>query len=190
LDRSVVAGGIAYVPQEPSLLPWRTSLQNACLGLELKGALNQDRVQSVRDSLEEYGLRGFEQSLPGELSGGMRQRISVIRALESNPQLMLCDEPFSAIDFVTRLDLNTRFKRMCRVNAITTIFVTHNIEEAIFLADEVAVMSGRPGRIVSSYRPRLSVAPDDAVKSRSSPEFAKYFLRIWNDLKGLNAESS
>lgn len=190
LDPQLLAGGVAYVPQEASLLPWRNSLQNACLGLELKGELNRARVRSVLDSIEEYGLKGFERNLPGELSGGMRQRISVIRALESSPQLMLCDEPFSAIDFVTRLDLNTRFKRMCRVNAITTIFVTHNIEEAIFLADEIVVMSGRPGRIVASYRPRLSVAPENAVKSRQSPEFSDLFVRIWNDLKGVHAESN
>jgi NitT/TauT family transport system ATP-binding protein len=190
LKPQLIAGGVAYVPQEASLLPWRNSLQNACLGLELKGELNRARVRSVLDSIEEYGLKGFERSLPGELSGGMRQRISVIRALESSPQMMLCDEPFSAIDFVTRLDLNTRFKRMCRVNAITTIFVTHNIEEAIFLADEIVVMSGRPGRIVSSYRPQLSVAPENAVKSRKSPEFSDLFVRIWNDLKGVHEEPS
>jgi NitT/TauT family transport system ATP-binding protein len=188
LDPQLVAGGVAYVPQESSLLPWRTALQNACLGLELKGDLNRVRVRSVRDSIEQYGLKGFERSLPLELSGGMKQRISIIRALESNPQLMLCDEPFSAIDFVTRLDLNTRFKRMCRVHAITTIFVTHNIEEAIFLADEIVVMSGRPGRIVASYRPRLSVAPEDAVKSRKSPEFSDLFVRIWNDLMGIHVQ--
>lgn len=178
-----VNAGVAYIAQSALLLPWRTLLQNAALGLELKGPLSKARVERISSQVNRYGLGGFEKSLPAELSGGMAQRVAVVRALESRPHLLFCDEPFSAIDFVTRLSLNTRFKYMCGVQNITTVFVTHNIEEAIFLGDEVAVMSGRPARIVATYRPKLSVGSEDAVECRKSPEFTELFIQIWRDLK-------
>lgn len=177
-----VKAGVAYIPQSALLLPWRTLLQNAAMGLELKGTLDSARVERISAEIGRYGLGGFERSIPSELSGGMAQRVSVIRALESRPRLLFCDEPFSAIDFVTRLSLNTRFKYMCRIQDITTVFVTHNIEEAIFLGDDVAVMSGRPARIVATYQPELSIGSEDAVECRKSPEFAEYFSQIWKDL--------
>jgi NitT/TauT family transport system ATP-binding protein len=117
------------------------------------------------------------------LSGGMAQRVAIIRALESEPKILFCDEPFSAIDFVTRLSLNTKFKKMSRNLGCTTIFVTHNIEEAIFLADRILVLSRRPCRIVDEFAPQLSRCPEDAVKCRQSPEFPAYFDRIWEKLK-------
>lgn len=180
-----VKEGIAYVQQTSLLLPWRSSLQNASLGSELKRALNATVVERIIEQIYSYGLGGFEQKFPTELSGGMKQRVDIIRALESRPRLLFCDEPFSAVDFVTRLELNSRFKRMCQVYGITTVFVTHNIEEAIFLGDMVAVMSGRPGRIVASYEPELSIGRDDAVRCREAPEFHSLFQSIWNDLKTL-----
>ncbi|MCH7575219.1 MAG: ATP-binding cassette domain-containing protein [Candidatus Marinimicrobia bacterium] len=181
--------GIAYVQQTASLLPWRTVLQNALLGAELKGPLNSTIVERIKNGIREYGLAGFEQSMPPELSGGMRQKVDIIRAIESRPKILFCDEPFSAIDFVTRLELSTRFKKMCRVHGITTVFVTHNIEEAIFLGDEIVVMSGRPGRIISKYIPALSIGSEDAVKCRESPEFSDLFFKIWKDLGNENSLS-
>jgi NitT/TauT family transport system ATP-binding protein len=112
----------------------------------------------------------------------MSQRVALIRALESKPHILFCDEPFSAIDFVTRLSLTTRFKKMCRVENITTVFVTHNIEEAIFLGDKVVVMSGLPGRIVATYSPTFSTGGEDAVECRRAPEFGELFVKIWKDL--------
>jgi len=183
LDPERVALGIAYIQQSPQLLPWRTLLQNAALGAELKKAISPTSIGRIQHEISEYGLEGFENSMPSELSGGMKQRADIIRALESRPNILLCDEPFSAIDFVTRLSLNTKFKKMCRIHGITTVFVTHNIEESIFLADEIAVMSGRPGRIVAGYTPKLSKHSEDAVRCRESPEFSDLFLRIWEDLR-------
>jgi NitT/TauT family transport system ATP-binding protein len=174
--------GVAFVQQECPLLPWRTALQNACLGAEIRGELNEVIIDRVRRQLADFGLAGFESSLTAELSGGMRQRVAIARALESRPALLFCDEPFSAIDFVGRLQLTSRFKYLCRVRGITTVFVTHNIEEAIFLGDIVLVMTGRPGRIMASYEPRLSVGSEDAIKCREAPEFAYFFQRIWGDL--------
>lgn len=175
--------GVALIPQSAVLLPWRTLLQNATLGMEIAGRCSAASLERVRYQIEAFGLAGFENSLPEELSGGMAQRVAVIRALESQPRILFCDEPFSAIDFVGRLELNTRFKYMCKVQGITTIFVTHNIEEAIFLGDEIIVMSARPARIVSAYSPKLSIGSDDAVECRKSPEFADLFQQIWRDLK-------
>lgn len=174
--------GIAFVQQDNPLLPWRTALQNACLGAEISGKVNQVILDRVRRQLLEFGLGGFEDSLTRELSGGMRQRVAIARALESRPALLFCDEPFSAVDFVGRLSLTSRFKHLSRVRGITTVFVTHNIEEAIFLGDVVLVMTGRPGRIKGRYTPQLSTGSEDAVKCRQAPEFTALFQSIWKDL--------
>ena len=178
-----VEAGVAYIPQTSMLLPWRNLVQNASIGIELKGPLSAARVERICGEIDQYGLGGFEKSLPAELSGGMAQRVAIIRALESRPRILFCDEPFSAIDFVTRLYLNTRFKFMCRVQGITMVFVTHNIEEAIFLGDEVAVMSGRYARIIKTYKPQLSIGAEDAVECKQSPEFGRLFVQLWEDLK-------
>jgi NitT/TauT family transport system ATP-binding protein len=180
--------GISYVPQDASLLPWRTARQNACVGMELKkeaggGSLSAVNLEFLDSLFDDWRLKGFEDKYPSELSGGMAQRVALIRALVSRPSILLCDEPFSAIDFVTRLRLNTEFKSLCKVRQITTVFVTHNIEEAIFLGTKVVVMSGRPGRVVSSYQPRFSKGGNNAVECRQSPEFEQLFQSVWQDLE-------
>ena len=185
LDPERKKKGMAYVPQAPMLLPWRTLFQNAALGMELKKSLAPARLERLESKIHAFGLNGFETALPATLSGGMLQRVALIRALESDPEILFCDEPFSAMDFVARLRLNTDFKSMCRVQGITMILVTHNIEEAIFLGDEVLVLSGRPGRLVAKYSPKLSIDGHDAVKCRSSPEFRRLFQQIWNDLESV-----
>ncbi len=189
MDEDRVRAGIAYVPQSASLLPWRTARQNACIGLELHSEVKKGRtlgeahLERVNSMFEEWKLTGFEDNYPSQLSGGMIQRVALIRALISRPSLLLCDEPFSAIDFVTRLRLSTEFKSRCKLGAITTILVTHNIEEAIFLGDNVVVMSGRPGRIVHTYQPVFSRGGNNAVECRTSPEFERFFQLIWRDLE-------
>lgn len=172
----------ATIEQSSALLPWRTAFQNACLGAEVRGRLNDVVVQRVGELFSEFGLGGFENQFPSELSGGMQQRVAIVRALESEPQILFCDEPFSAIDFVTRLQLNTEFKKLCRLIGCTTVFVTHNIEEAVFLGDRILVLSKRPCEIVKEIRPQLSRFPEDAVKCRQSPKFDSYFNDIWKAL--------
>lgn len=182
VDATRGGGGMAYVPQSALLLPWRTLLQNASLGMELRGALNSARIERLTDLIRDYGLAGFESHPVRALSGGMQQRTAVIRALASAPSILLCDEPFSSVDFVTRLSLSTLFKKMCHIGGITTILVTHNIEEAIFLGDEVLVLAGRPARLVRRHEPRLSVHAEDAVRCRDAPEFNGLFHSIWHEL--------
>ena len=188
------AKNAASIEQSPALFPWRTAFQNAHIGAEIRSAREKTKVpkekvndvavnKKIRDDFRLFGLDGFENSMPCELSGGMQQRVAIIRALASEPEMLFCDEPFSAIDFVTRLDLNTKFKKISRNLKCTTLFVTHNIEEAIFLADRILVLNGRPCEIVDEIRPQLSRFSEDAVKCRQSPEFPKYFDQIWEKLK-------
>jgi NitT/TauT family transport system ATP-binding protein len=184
----------ASIEQTPALFPWRTAFQNAHIGVEIRKArqrkilprqeLDDDALNnSLHDDFKLFGLPGAENKYPGELSGGMQQRVAIIRALQSNPGMLFCDEPFSAIDFVTRLYLNTEFKKISQNIGCTTLFVTHNIEEAIFLADRILVLNGDPCRIVLDREPRLTVHPEDAVKCRQSPEFPILFQEIWGKLK-------
>lgn len=178
---------LAFAPQDPHLLPWRSLFENAALGLELGVSLGTGHIDRVNSLIDEYGLGGFEDTYPSELSGGMRQRTNLIRALASGPSILFCDEPFSQVDFVTRIELNQVLKRMCAVQRVSTLFVTHNIEEAIFLGDRIYVLSGRPGQIVSTYEPALSVRSGSAVECRKSPEFGVLFQKIWGDIRKRHA---
>ncbi len=179
--------GVGYVPQAPQLLPWRTLLQNALIGSELDGTLGSPDVQRALALIEAYRLRGFENAYPEELSGGMAQRTSLIRSLQFNPALLLCDEPFSAIDFVSRFSLNTKFRTDAKIAGTTTVVVTHNIDEAIYLGDRIVLMGGKPGRILKVFEQRSLPSRHDAVECRNSPEFRAFFNEIWASLKNANA---
>ena len=150
MDGHAVAGPSAergVVFQEYALLPWMTVLDNAALGLKLRGMAKKDRYEEARRFLALANLRGVEHKYPHELSGGMKQRVAVARTLANSPQLMLMDEPFAAVDAQTRMVLQEELVRIVRSAKITTLFITHSVEEAIFLGDRVAVMTPGPGRI-------------------------------------------
>ena len=177
----VVSASVGYVPQSANMLPWRSAIQNAAIGLELKDeALTVASKERLEAEFRTYGLYGFEDATWESLSGGMRQKVALICSLSISPTILLCDEPFSAIDFVTRLELLNVFKADCVKKEITTVFVTHNIEEAIFLADRVVVMSGRPGKIASIVDSRLKRMKHSFVGVRGTKEFDSMFREIWS----------
>ncbi|MBM7649837.1 ABC-type nitrate/sulfonate/bicarbonate transport system ATPase subunit [Bacillus ectoiniformans] len=148
-DITGLRGNISYMPQQASLFPWRTVLQNMLIGQELAGKNNQDQA---RQMLKTAGLEGFEDKYPYELSGGMQQRVSFIRALLS-PQSLLClDEPFSALDELTRVDMQKWLINVWETHQKTILFVTHNIDEALFLADRIIVLSNRPGEVKLDFK--------------------------------------
>jgi NitT/TauT family transport system ATP-binding protein len=152
------AGGIGYVFQDPTLMPWATVADNVWLPLRLQGHTYRDVADRVDDALERVGLSDFANARPRQLSGGMRMRVSIARALATRPKLLLLDEPFAALDEITRLRLNDDLHALWRSERLTVIFVTHNVVEAAFLSTRVVTMTARPGRI---YNERSIVLPDE-----------------------------
>jgi len=156
---------VGMVFQEYSLFPWRTVLDNIAFGLEMRGISKQDRYEIARRYISLVGLEQFEQSYPYELSGGMRQRVAIARALANDPDLLLMDEPFGALDAQTRNKMQTELLTIWERSKKTILFVTHSVDEAVYLSDRIVVMSPRPGRIrsvvpVTIPRPRIRTAPE------------------------------
>jgi len=138
---------IGFVFQKANLMPWRTVLRNVTLPLEVKGLKAEEAGQQARELLKLVELEGFEDAYPHELSGGMEQRVAIARALIHDPAILLLDEPFGSLDALTRENMNLELLRIWRARRKTVVMVTHNIQEALFLADRILVMSSRPGRI-------------------------------------------
>jgi NitT/TauT family transport system ATP-binding protein len=139
----------SFVLQEPTLMPWRTALDNARLPLELKGISRGDAKARSSQALARVGLGDFEKAYPRELSGGMKMRVSIARAIAAQPKLLLMDEPFAALDELTRQSLNDDLLKLAREDGITVIFVTHSVYESAYLSDRVVVMTPRPGRVTA-----------------------------------------
>ena len=174
-----------YMFQKDTLLEWRTVLDNVLIGAELLGLDMRAARCRAEDLLRRYGLGEFMHSLPHQLSGGMRQRAALARTLCPEPDLLLLDEPFSALDYQTRLALSDEIAAILRAEQKTTILVTHDIGEAISIADRVIVMSRRPGRIKAEFCIAYpSVGPDRPApfEARKCSEFAGYFQTIWDEL--------
>lgn len=171
-------GEISYMPQQPALFPWRTIEDNVLLGSEIKGTSNDQAREAARHWIQKVGLGGFERAYPHMLSGGMQQRAAFLRALLAPQELMLLDEPFSALDALTRSEMQTWLLELWEENRRSVLFITHNIEEALLLSNSIYVFSGRPGSILHKIevpfpRPRREEIMD-------SPEF----LRLKRQLSG------
>ncbi len=171
----------AVVFQDFALLPWRTVLRNVELGLELKGVKAAERRAAARRYIAMVGLRDFERHFPHQLSGGMRQRVGIARALSVEPEVLLMDEPFGALDAQIRALMAVELLRIWERDRKTIVFVTHDIDEAVYLADRVVVMSASPGRIIETLDIALPRPRD--LDIRNAPEFAAYRHRIWELLE-------
>ncbi|MFJ4777449.1 ABC transporter ATP-binding protein [Streptomyces sp. NPDC088762] len=174
LDRGIVF-------QQYALLPWRTAQGNVEFGLEATGVPRRQRAARAREFLELVGLTGFEDRHPHQLSGGMRQRVAIARSLAYDPDVLLMDEPFAALDALTRESLQDELRRIWQSTGKTVVFITHGIEEAVYLGQRVAVMTSRPGRVKEvvpiSFGHREGLLGEAL---RSSPEFARYRHEIWD----------
>jgi NitT/TauT family transport system ATP-binding protein len=171
----------AMVFQEQGLFPWMTVQDNVAFGLETQGAQRSQRRQLARDFLTKVGLAAFVNNYPHELSGGMRQRVAILRAFLANPQILLMDEPFGALDSQTRLVMQEELLRIWKDHRKTVVYVTHDIEEAILLGDRVLVMSGRPGRIRQDIQ--IPLERPRHLANRDHPEVAEIRWQIWNMLE-------
>ena len=160
--------------QEYSLLPWRTVAENVALGPEFAGASHKERRNTAMDYLSRVGLEKFADAKPHELSGGMRQRATIARALANDPEVLLMDEPFGALDAHTRMLLQKELLKIWEENRKTIIFVTHSVDEALFLADRVIVMTSRPGRVLANIK-----VPFPRPRSRSYPGYGEMTEKIF-----------
>lgn len=180
VDRA--AGHVGYMLQKDLLLPWRSVLDNILLGLEVRGRVTPADRERALDLIRRYGLAGFEQAKPAQLSGGMRQRVAFMRTLAIDPGVILLDEPFSALDFQTRLVLQAEVMGVIRERRKSVVLVTHDIGEAITMADRIIVLTPRPAQVKSMHTIALGSAERNPVKVRSSARFNQYFEAIWSEL--------
>lgn len=173
-----IDGEIGYMLQKDYLLEWRSIRSNALLGLEIQKKLTKENIEYVDTLLEQYGLGDFKEHYPYQLSGGMRQRVALIRTLAVRPDILLLDEPFSALDYQTRLSVSDEIGSIIRKEGKTAILVSHDISEAISLSDRVVVLSGRPARLKKIYPIQLTIEEYSPMKAREAPEFREYFNAI------------
>lgn len=172
---------IGFMPQRDQLFPWRSIWGNVILGLELRRLNTPERQNHVRTLLDRYGLAGFAEKQPAQLSGGMRQRCALIRTLAAEPKILLLDEPFSALDHQTRLSVSQDIHRIIRQEKKTSLLVTHDISEAISLSDRIVVLSHRPA-VIKQIHDLSALRRYAPMERRSQPEFQTLFNQLWKEL--------
>lgn len=175
-----VSNDTGYMLQRDNLLDWRTIEENVLLGLEIKHMLNDETRQYARELLSRYGLGDFMKLYPRQLSGGMRQKVALIRTLVFRPSLLLLDEPFSALDFQTRLLLADEVSAIIRSEGCTAVLVTHDISEAISMCDRVAVLTARPASVRREIQ--ISLTGHTPLERRNDSEFKDYFNTVWKEM--------
>jgi len=174
---------IGYMLQKDHLFEWRTIMQNVLLGLEIQRRVTPEAKEYAVHLLKTYGLYDFRDKYPSQLSGGMRQRAALIRTLVTNPQILLLDEAFSALDYQTRLAVTDDIYAIIKKENKTAIMVTHDIAESISMADRVIVLTRRPGTIKSCHIIKMNLKNRTPLSSREVPEFQTYFRQIWKELE-------
>ena len=175
---------IGYMLQSDQLFEWRTIIQNAALGLEIQKKMDHAAEDRLHRLLKLYGLEQFEHSRPSELSGGMRQRAALIRTLALEPELLLLDEPFSALDYQTRLTVCDDISTIIRESRKTAILITHDLSEAVSAADRILVLTKRPGTICRILPVTFPLSANRPLERRNDPAFSLYFNEIWKTLQG------
>ena len=175
-------GHVGYMLQKDLLLPWRTVLDNVTIGLEVRGAPRCEAERIARGLIKAYGLDGFEGALPSALSGGMRQRVAFMRTLAFSPDVILLDEPFSALDSQTRLVLQADMLRIIRERQCSVVLVTHDVGEAIAMADRILVVTSRPGRVKATHAVEIPGEMRHPLRIRTLPRFTELFETIWAEL--------
>lgn len=173
---------IGYMLQQDHLFEWRTIWKNILLGPEITGTLTSEKEALAIKLLKEYGLYRFKDKKPSELSGGMKQRVALIRTMIMEPDLLLLDEPFSALDYQTRLMVSADIGHIIRASGITAILVTHDLSEAISLSDRILVLSKRPATIKKDIEVFLTLSGSSPLAPRSAPEFNTLFNLLWKEI--------
>ena len=173
---------IGYMLQKDHLLEWRTIYKNILLGLEIRREITEDKLSDIDSMLRTYGLDKFRNARPSQLSGGMRQRAALIRTLALKPELLLLDEPFSALDYQTRLNVSDDIGTILQKEGKPAILVTHDISEAISMADRVVILTKRPASVADIISIKLDIEDRTPLSSRNAPNFKSYFNLIWKEL--------
>lgn len=173
---------IGYMLQRDCLLEWRTILSNTMFGLEIKGKRDKESKAYVEELLKKYDLYDFKDKYPSELSGGMRQRVALIRTLAVKPKILLLDEAFSALDYQTRIMVTNDIYNILRKEGITALVVTHDISEAISMSDRVIVLNARPGTVKDIHKIDFNMENRNPINCREQPKFSQYFNTLWKEL--------
>ena len=174
---------IGYMFQTDTLFPWLNILDNCLLGLKIERKINTEDIRKVKELLTMYGLKEFIYKFPSNLSGGMKQRVALIRTLAINPDIILLDEPFSALDYQTRLKVSDDVWKIIKKEKKTAIMITHDIEEACSLSDKVVILSDRPAKVKKIIDIKMS-DKTTPINNRKCPEFATYYDMIWKEIDG------
>lgn len=177
-----IQGEVGYMLQKDCLLEWKTIYDNVMFGLEIKKIKNKDNIKYAEELLKKYGIYEFKDKFPSQLSGGMRQRVALIRTLAIKPKILLLDEAFSALDYQTRIKVTEDIYRILKKENITTVMVTHDITEAISMADRVIVLTKRPGTIKKIHNIKFEIENRTPLNCRNLPSFSNYFNTLWKEL--------
>ena len=177
-----IEGNLGYMLQKDSLLEWRTIYNNVMLGLEILHAKNEESEKYVMELLKKYHLYDFKDKYPAQLSGGMRQRVALIRTLATKPNILLLDEAFSALDYQTRIMVTKDIYQILKNENITALIVTHDISEAISMSDRVVVLTNRPATVKKIYAIDFEMENRNPINCRESPKFSQYYDKLWKEL--------